>query len=741
MRQTDIYTGEHITQHYDLNYIAEIVIQSFKKIAPFWPLKNLIAVNPLQGFEDLPIEEAMKMAAVYFEQKDLPKKMEAINRETIKWLQVYFDEGQATISMPLRTEGLYTSWRKLVLHDVKLHRRNKQKQEVLKFLPKTAAQTIAECLLRLGVPKEEHVQFLILMLTTLPGWAAYIKYRTEWAGLDSNHPYPVSQEDYLAMRLVITSLFWPEAKLLIDWHREVLTKADSKASLLQEIQETEKTYRFSLIKKLVKQPIQTIRIPEAQLVFCIDVRSEPFRKSLESIGDYQTFGFAGFFGIPVKIKNPITNERYSSCPVLLSPKHEVEELPGTYQACENDRKGYEFLITFKRLYQSVKYTFTTPFALVESLGIMSCLWMALRTLAPKIASKLKTIATQTIRKDQEVEPLLYNITFADQCSYAENALKMMGLTSYFAPIVVFCGHGSTTQNNAYASALDCGACGGRHGISNARILAAILNQQEVRMQLSKNGIAIPQTTCFIAAQHNTTTDEVILYGISDAVAINKLKRDLEKARSINSWVRLQQMEQKLSARLKNAVSHAWLRSEDWAQVRPEWGLARNAAFIVAPRDMTRSLNLEGRCFLHSYDYAQDPDGSSLTIILTAPMVVAQWINTQYLFSTLNNVVYGAGSKITKNITGKIGTMQGNASDLMTGLPLQSVHRSDTEAYHEPQRLMTVVLAPLQMLNKIISVQPVLQKLFGNGWVQMIAIEPDSHKVYLLDRDLLWKQMH
>ena len=309
---------------------------------------------------------------------------------------------------------------------------------------------------------------------------------------------------------------------------------------------------------------------------------------------------------------------------------------------------------------------------------------------------------------------------------------MMGLTHHFATLVIFCGHGSTTQNNAYATALDCGACGGRHGASNARILAAILNRAEVRNHLTRQGITIAEATRFLAAEHNTTTDEVTLYGDVN----EKLKVDLEKAREVNSTVRLKQMQI-----MDGTAYKTLLRSQDWAQVRPEWGLARNAAFIVAPRDITASLNLEGRCFLHSYEYMQDAEGSSLTAILTAPMVVAEWINTQYLFSTLDNVAYGGGSKITKNITGKIGIMQGNASDLMTGLPLQSVYSSDTEAYHEPQRLMCVVYAPRSMLDRIIQVQPVLKKLFGNGWVQLACIEPDSRKTYFLDRELTWQNTH
>jgi len=726
--------SKKILENNSTQNIQALSQHSFKNIAPFWPLKNLIAVNPLQGFENMPIESAITLAATYFQQSELPEQMRAINRATIKWLQVYCDEGQATIRMPSRKEGLYAAWRPLAIHDAHLHNNDKQKQEWLHMLPQNAEQAIAQCLLRLGIAKEEREQFLTLMLTTLPGWAAHIKYRTEWAGFAVSSPYRITQVDYLALRLIITCLLWPHAKTLLQWYQQSIEHAQSIKSPLEHIQKLEDHYRLSLLEKLATQQLKAPRTPQAQLIFCIDVRSEPFRRAFEATGDYQTLGFAGFFGIPAQITDTVQNDSYASCPVLLTPKHEIKASPHH----SRDHKGYARLSGFKRLYQSVKYSFTTPFALVETLGIASGAWMGLRSFFPRFASRLKNAATKTFYQPHALQPSIDSIPISAQYSYAESALKMMGLTHHFAPLVVFCGHGSTTQNNAYATALDCGACGGRHGDSNARILAAILNRVEVKTYLAAKGIIIPENTRFMAALHDTTTDAVTLYDDPLREATQKLKQDLEKARTTNSAARLKQMGE--CVKKSKAISLTWLRAQDWAQVRPEWGLARNAAFIVAPRNLTAGIDLDGRVFLHSYDWQQDHNGGLLATILTAPMVVAQWINSQYFFSTLDNVAYGSGSKVTKNITGKIGIMQGNASDLMHGLPLQSVYRSDTEFYHEALRLLTIVYAPRDLLDNIIPTQPILKRLFSNGWIHLVCLDPIDHRFYMLGRDLNWSNV-
>lgn len=740
MKALKSYENIKIMKNNDQANAANLAIESFKAISPFWPLKNLIAVNPLQGLENLPIEEALKVGSCYFEQNELPSEMKDVNRETIKWLQVLLDSGQASIPIPTQKRDLYTTWHSLAVYDKKLHKNNKVNKAWLKDLPKEVELVISACLLRLGIAKEDHLEFSTLMLTTLPGWASHIKYLSELASVENTSTYPrLNQADYLAIRLVTSTLIWPDSKKLLLWHKDALKKSNNALCEMEKIKTRENNYHLPLLGKLAAQKSSTPRAPKAQLVFCIDVRSEPFRKALESTDDYQTFGFAGFFGIPARITDTITGESYSSCPVLLPAKHEITESRCSDKKCDQALKSHQRLTLFKKMYQSQKYNFATPFGLAESSGFASGLLMALRTFSPKAFASLKERLTHSARRSSGVTTSLKEITLSEQCAYAHNALTLMGLTHHFAPIVVLCGHGSTTQNNPYATALDCGACGGRHGGSNALALSTMLNNPNVRNKLKHSGINIPQATRFIAAEHNTTTDEVIIFGHENCTDVKNLKKNLEKARDINTARRLNQIQKGIPE--EKSTTKAKLRSQDWAQVRPEWGLARNGAFIVAPRDITASLDLDGRCFLHSYDYTNDPNGDSLKTILTAPMVVAQWINAQYFFSTINNVAYGSGSKITQNITGKIGIMQGNASDLMTGLPLQSVYKNDTERYHQPLRLMTVIHAPIELINSVVQTQPILQKLFGNGWVKLACIEPQTHKSYLMNRDFSWQRIH
>jgi uncharacterized protein YbcC (UPF0753/DUF2309 family) len=708
--------------------IKTLIANAAKIIAPLWPLQTVIARNPLQGLESLPFEEALALGETFLAGGG-ETTASAVNRELVKWCQVFLDEGQATLSMPERDKGFYRAWALLAPFDRNL--KASRNNDWLFSLPETAEEAVLFCLKRLAIPEDRIEEYLKYTLAEIPGWAGYIKWREEWQPREAGLKNPITLTDFLAVRLVITCALG-EGKQ----KGEIAQPKRLNPEFFNALKKREEKYLLNLLDRLIpklKKRQASPSRPTCQIVFCIDVRSEPLRLRMEQEGNYETFGFAGFFGLPVAIHSYNTDHMKTCCPVLLKPRHQVFEEPRPEESkrISQHERSRSLLKLCQGFYQDLKYNFATPFALVETLGVWCGLWMAIRTLMPLGSVKLKKALSLPLATFPKIA-----IPLEDQIHYAESALRIMGLTKNFSPLVVFCGHGSQTENNPYASALDCGACGGNPGGPNSKILAAILNSDGVRRALQKKGIAIPHDTLFIGAEHNTTTDEVLIddQGLPSTHQriSERLKADFIKAGSATRQYRCHA--------LGTAPQNVLKRSADWSETRPEWGLARNAAFIVGPRSLTKGLHLEGRCFLHSYAPDEDEDGKSLEVILTAPMVVAEWINTQYFFSTINNLAYGSGSKITQNVTGKFGIMQGNSSDLMHGLPLQSVNTTDDQSYHEPLRLQVLVYAPRSRLEALIERHPLLRTLFFNQWVLLVALDPTDSIPYRLTEKGAWMEL-
>ncbi len=725
--------------------ILAMVQNSAKRLAPVWPLDHFIACNPLQGYEDLHFAAALAQTGSQRTQHAANQALQAVNLQMIKWCSGFFDAGQSRISLPFRDQGLYAAFTKLACFDDTLHQHQQKSKDFLRALPAASEDAIQLCLQKLTVPPDEQADFITQSLLYLPGWAGFVKWKTAWYNPITPTEKPqVTLDDFLAVRLIITCLLWPDAI-------RAEQQGDDQAwasEVVQELTLRENNYRDNLLTAILqtrKHPLSSNTHYAAQFVFCIDVRSEPFRRAIESLGHYATYGFAGFFGIPVRVHEFASQKIKDCCPVLLKPRFEIDEIPqATKPVIARFQRGKRILSTFKNLYGQLKYNFATPFAMVESLGIWYGLAMLYKSIAPASSSRFFQACSNFLATPlptaaaYELDPsnLDHGIALTEQIDYAETILRLIGLTCGFAPKVIFCGHGSSTTNNPYASALDCGACGGNHGDMNAKLLAAILNKPTVRTGLADHGIHIPKDCVFYGALHDTTTDAVEIYrqanqSPADTEFLSQLTQHLAAARIITN--------QERAAKLKSHQPHQDIirRSVDWSETRPEWGLAQNAAFIAAPRELTQHIHLDGRCFLHSYSWLEDNEGTLLETILTAPMVVAQWINAQYLFSTLNNVAYGSGSKITHNVVGKIGIMQGNGSDLMHGLPLQSVMSSDNVAYHQPQRLLALVYAPRTLVQKIVNKQSILKTLFCNEWVQLVVIDPHNQRPYHLANSGDW----
>jgi uncharacterized protein YbcC (UPF0753/DUF2309 family) len=294
--------------------------------------------------------------------------------------------------------------------------------------------------------------------------------------------------------------------------------------------------------------------------------------------------------------------------------------------------------------------------------------------------------------------------------------------------------------------LDCGACGGAPGDANARVFTAMANEPEVRRILIEKGLPIPDDTWFLPGKHNTTTDRVEFYDLEELPDSHKkdlqaLNKDLEKAGANQALERCQRIPSaptEISA--DQAFAHVDGRSCDWANTRPEWGLAGNGAFLIGRRKLTKGLDLGGRVFLHSYDPVADPEGAILEKIMTAPLIVGEWINTGYYFSAVDPWNYGSGSKVLHNVVGGVGMMLGNQSDLQMGFPLQTVNNGDTH-YHEPMRLLAIIEHTTSVLSSIIEKHAILQQLFHNEWLHLVSLDPHKFEFQRYNPDATWETIH
>ncbi len=315
-------------------------------------------------------------------------------------------------------------------------------------------------------------------------------------------------------------------------------------------------------------------------------------------------------------------------------------------------------------------------------------------------------------------------------------LRAMSFTRDFAPLVLLVGHGANVVNNPHASALHCGACGGYSGEVNARLLAGLLNDAEVRARLCDAGIEIPSGTLFVAALHDTTTDGVTLYtedqpSPAHASAIAQAEAWLAQAGM------LARSERALRLPRATGESNVIKRSRDWSETRPEWALAGCNAFIAAPRRRTSGRNLEGRAFLHDYVWQRDQGFGVLELILTAPVVVASWISLQYYGSSVAPDLFGGGNKLLHNVIGGFGVVEGNGGTLRAGLPWQSVH-DGRGLVHEPLRLTVCIEAPCEAMSAVLEKHPGVRALFDNRWLHLFALDDAGRMAWRYRGDLQWE---
>ncbi|MFM7244100.1 MAG: YbcC family protein [Planctomycetaceae bacterium] len=668
----------------------------------------------------------------------------------------HYDRGQAAWPSPWKHLPLYEAWRETS--------RVSRRMDLLGLrgfrsfvagLPAGAEEAVASLLVQLAIPEEHWRKFMLCELFSVAGWAAFLRYRLWLAESADGGTLDEHLVGLLAMRLAYDAAL---AETCPDAIAEAgaLCPAGSSAAEPPPSRDVLARYLFQVAAEVAyrRRTCQAIAMrsgPEAsvpqpatdrktlQMVFCIDVRSEVIRRHLEAASPaVETFGFAGFFGMPVEFVPLGDAHGKAQCPVLLKPAVRVHERVITADpACQTRAVAARQAIRLgRKSWKAFQTSATSCFSFVESLGLaylpklIGDAWSLTRPVVSADADGVRSVGHAA------VVPMLVGdgpdaVALEQRVALAAGMLKNLGLLDGFARIVAICGHASEVVNNPYRAGLDCGACGGHSGEPNARVAAALLNDPLVRTGLEGRGITIPADTWFVAAVHVTTTDEIRFPdgGVppaSHADDFAAVREWLALATDATRHERSPRLVGGPDATAGTAAITADIlrRSRDWAEVRPEWGLANNAAFVIAPRSRTAGLALDGRTFLHSYEHAKDPDFTVLELILTAPMVVTSWINLQYYASAVDNRSFGSGNKLIHNVTGQLGVLLGNGGDLMTGLPWQSVS-DGVELRHEPLRLLVLVEAPRTAVQAIFDRHPGVCDLVSHGWLTLVAREDDT----------------
>lgn len=649
----------------------------------------------------------------------------------------YFDDGQAQIT-GVRRGGFYASWRTAARSDQApyVFMELGGYRAMVARLPTTADEMFAVGCADLAVPAAERERYLSALLLDVNGWAswcAYLRWTARLEGGDDPHLRELlairlawewilfgSSDDAISAewRLAMTS--WPgidraaRSVWAADW---ILQRAVEIAWVAQ--------LRPQLASGFEAPRVTT---PQLQAAFCLDVRSEVLRRALEAQGDgIQTLGVAGFFGLPIEYAPLAADDARPQLPGLLAPKYRVTDT-GSQRGLAATRRAR---VDASNAWKAFKSSSLSSFAFVDAMGLFFG-----RSLAQDAFRGERHRANEheraglTAAEDQQRMPRLTSYRDGEplgvdaRCELAASIVRTMGLTRELARLVLLVGHGSETRNNPHAAGLDCGACGGQPGEANARAAAALLNDLEVRARLVARGIDIPTSTLFVGALHNTTTDEVTIFdeGTTSHRADLAAARELvERAGAVARRERARRFD---LGELTDAELHAAAvkRARNWAEVRPEWGLAGNAGFIIAPRERSRHIDLGGRVFLHDYRSEDDPDHAVLEAIMTGPMVVAHWINFQYYASTVDNVRYGCGNKVLHNIVGgHLGVYEGNGGDLRIGLSLQSLHDGE-QWVHTPLRLAVFIEAPRPAIDHVLEKHAKVRDLVANEWLHLFQLD-------------------
>jgi len=395
-------------------------------VGSLWPIHSFVTANPLAGFEDQPFSEAVTQAADLLGGRGYPstrtfhaalqrgqidpeildaelseagyekepeilldRMAEAtdaadsdsdtatdhVDQVLTKWLSAFLDEGSAHWSMPNREAGFYAAFRGVAEHDSEI-----PDAGIIAELPESPIETIETVLA--SHPENQWVPIFEEQLAALPGWTGLIKQRADDEGAWQS-TYPISLVGYLAARLALLDAVGAAIAPSND-----SIDPDPAAELAGAfLRAWEASYRGDLVETVAAESQSLADSdrsgrPDAQMVFCIDTRSEIIRRHIEATGDYETHGYAGFFGIPMEYQGYDTDVSVDACPPILDPQHHVTDVPIDDDTQESHDRWSGIRDTADEIIETLEANAATAYGFVETAGSGYGLALAARTLVP-----------------------------------------------------------------------------------------------------------------------------------------------------------------------------------------------------------------------------------------------------------------------------------------------------------------------------------------------------------------------
>ena len=215
-----------------------------------------------------------------------------------------------------------------------------------------------------------------------------------------------------------------------------------------------------------------------QVVCCIDEREESFRRHLEEIApDVETFGAAGFYSVAMYYRGAADAHFSPLCPVVIRPAA-LGDRGGrrTEPSASHRRRARARRRSGRRRTSSTSAAGRSRSGalLTGAVGVLAGVPAGGPDPLPPADGQHPPVPSAGSSRRRRTpgcgssgasrRPARRTATSAsrleEMTNIGERLLRDMGLTSGFARLLIFLGHGSNSLNNPHNSAYNCGACGG-----------------------------------------------------------------------------------------------------------------------------------------------------------------------------------------------------------------------------------------------------------------------------------------